>query len=169
MSSILQETKDIRSLKTFVAYPESDALRPDSEDVSDFLAYCLEVKSPGGYARREDFNPELLRPWLGHIMILEFLPEQDDFRYRMYGTIIAIESGFDMTGKLVSAFQSETGDFFRSLYREAVDRREIIFTGITGVHAENYCDWYRVICPTQHNQSTQIVACNYSKVRRNTT
>ncbi len=157
----------MRSLETFVAYPESDALQPDAEKASEFLAYCLKVKSSGGYARREDFNPELLRPWLGHIMILEFLPEQDDFRYRMYGTMIAFESGFDMTGKLVSDFQSETGDFFRGLYREAVDRREIIFSGISGVHAESHCDWHRVICPTQRDQSIQIVACNYSKVRKN--
>ena len=67
-------------------------------------------------------------------MILDYLPEQKDFRYRVYGTSIAQQSGFDMTGKLVSDFKRPVGDFFLDLYRESIDKRAIVFSIHTGIH-----------------------------------
>ncbi len=161
------DSKDLRPLETFVSHPEADEIRPENERAASFLAYCLKVKRPGEFAQRRDFTVESLRPWIGYIMILEHLPEMNDFRYRMYGSAIAEQSGFDMTGKLVSDFKSKAGEFFLSLYRDSVEKQAIIFAMNSAVHATFTCDWYRVVCPVRREESIQIVAFNYPQAQKN--
>ncbi|MGD8810110.1 MAG: PAS domain-containing protein, partial [Gammaproteobacteria bacterium] len=103
-----------------VAYPEQETFEIPHTAVRAFSDYCRTVKPVSALADRASFDVFQLRPWLGYIMILDAVPETDDFRYRMYGTRIAEQSGFDMTGKLVSAFDSPVGTFFAGLYRDCV-------------------------------------------------
>ena len=100
-----------------IAYPEQGNCVISHQPVSDFCEYCLTVKPQADFANRVHFDPFKLRRWLGYMMILDHLAAEDDFRYRMYGTRIAEFSGFDMTGRLVSDFNSAVGDFFAELYR----------------------------------------------------
>ena len=74
-----------------VGYPESEVVRPPSDLAAAFLDYCRRVKPSGDYADRASFDVMHLRPWLGFLMILDYLPDQDDFRYRMYGSGISAE------------------------------------------------------------------------------
>ena len=144
-----------------VRYPEVEEIRPTCDKAAAFLGHCRAVKPVGDYADRADFDVMRLRPWLGYIMILDHLPDQDDFRYRMYGSGISAESGFDMTGRLVSDFKSRTGDFFLLLYRQAVAERVLIYSAHARVHAQYSCDWHRVMCPVRQDEGIQIVACNF--------
>ncbi len=66
---------------------------------------------------RGDFGIEELRPWLGHLMILDCL-ENEDFRYRLYGTNLVGIFGFDLTGTLVSAAAGKIGDKPIAEYRQ---------------------------------------------------
>ena len=145
-----------------ILYPEQDTL-PEAlpEGAASFLAYCLAVKSVGKLALREKFDMFMLRPWYGYLMILDYLPAEDDFRYRLYGSEIAANSGFDMTGRQVSELESETGAFFRRTYLDAVVRRHIVYSVNLSEHAQFVLWWHRVICPVQRGDDTQVVACNY--------
>lgn len=58
---------------------------------------------------RSDFSLDDLRPWFGHLMIVDCLPD-DDFRYRLYGTELVRLFGFDLTGKSLSDALLYIGD-----------------------------------------------------------
>lgn len=51
---------------------------------------------------RDDFSVEDLRPWLGHLLLLDRI-DGDDFRYRLYGSSLVEIFGFDLTGRTVTA------------------------------------------------------------------
>lgn len=66
---------------------------------------------------RSDFSIEELRPWLGHLMILDCL-DNEDFRYRLYGTDLVGIFGFDLTNALVSTVAGKIGDKPIAEYRQ---------------------------------------------------
>lgn len=165
MSTPIRRGRLLRPIHTQVQFPEQEEVAPQIEAVAAFLKYCRKLKPDGDFAPRDDFNAELLRPWIGHIMILDYIPDVRDFRYRVYGTDIANHAGFDVTGRLVSEFQSDTGEFFLKLYRECVDKRVLIFSINSGTHSRFDCDWHRIICPVRRADAVQIVACNYPTKR----
>jgi len=149
-----------------VAYPEQEDVEIRHPLVRAFCDYCRSVKPVGDYADRADFDPFTLRPWLGYIMILEYLSTEGDFRYRMYGTLVAAQTGFDMTGRLVSDFDSAFGAFFKLTYSESVARKTMVYAEHTRGHACFDCDWHRVICPVRAENSIQVVVCNCPVARR---
>ncbi|MGQ0677476.1 MAG: PAS domain-containing protein [Rhodospirillales bacterium] len=53
---------------------------------------------------RADLRPEELKPWLGNLIVLDVIDGGRDFRYRLFGTNIVRQAGFDMTGKLMSEY-----------------------------------------------------------------
>jgi len=153
-----------------VAYPEQEDVEIRNPVVRAFNDYCLSVKPAGGYADRADFDPFKLRPWLGYIMILEHLPADDDFRYRMYGTFVAEQTGCDMTGRRVSDFGPELGPgfrtFFKRLYNECLARKTIIYAEHTRIYSGFDREWCRLLCPVRAIDTTQIVVCNHPTVRQ---
>lgn len=144
-----------------VWYPESEERLPSHQGSHSFLDYCLKVKPKGELGGREYFPVEKLMSWLGNIMILEYLPDADDFRYRLYGSEIASRSGFDMTGKCVSDFHSVMGDIFRAQYLKAVEERCLIVSRNPYLHSRAPCDWERIICPVTDGKKIQLVVSNY--------
>ncbi len=70
-------------------------------------------------------NPFELKPALGYIMLLDVVDGGRDFRYALYGSLIAERAGRDWTGRLTSemAATSYTGHFYTALYRAALVRR----------------------------------------------
>lgn len=159
---------DALSHNIVVAYPEQVDCAIRHQPLREFSDYCRSVKICCEFADRAAFDAFKLRPWLGFIMILEYLPEEDDFRYRIYGTHIAEQSGFDMTGRRVSAFGGPVGQFFERLYRDSMATKRLIYSEHTRLHARYDCDWHRVICPVKAGDGVQIVACNYPVQRMKT-
>jgi len=161
---------DSKPENVVVAYPEQEDVDIRDPIVRAFCDYCLSVKPAGDYADRADFDPFKLRPWLGYIMILEHLPAEDDFRYRMYGTFIATQTGCDMTGRLVSEFGPELGPafrtFFKQLYDESLARKTLIYAEHTRIYSRFDREWYRILCPVRAADTKQIVVCNYPVVRQ---
>jgi len=68
---------------------------------------------------RSDFSFEDLRPWFGHLMLLDCIGG-DEYRYRLYGTELVRLFGFDLTGKLVGDAASQIGDKPLDEYRQVV-------------------------------------------------
>ncbi|MEM9682414.1 MAG: hypothetical protein AAF942_04030 [Pseudomonadota bacterium] len=144
-----------------VAYPEKDeVLRLSKPMVWDFTKYCLSVKPPNGFASAEFFTPDILQPWMDYVMIVDYISDVDEFRYRHYGPAVAKVSGFDMTGRYVSDFDSEVGRFFERLYRMCITDKVIIHSEHSRVHAVQNCDWHRVMCPVRDGGRIFVVTLN---------
>lgn len=143
-----------------VRYPEQEKVTIDNPLVRDFCDYCLEVKPEGDFADRADFDPFKLRPWLGFIVIVDHLPSEDDFRYRMYGTRIAEQTGHDMTGRLVSEYDTKLRQINLGLYRECVAKRALLHSTHHRIYARFDCEWSRIICPVRAGDQVQVVVCN---------
>ena len=61
-----------------------------------------------------------IRQALGYVMVMDVEDEAWDYRYRVYGTLIAERSGFDATGKLISELALHPMEpFFISSYNAA--------------------------------------------------
>lgn len=67
---------------------------------------------------RSDFTVTELRPWIGHLMVIDVLGAGQDFRYRLYGTDLVDIFGFDLTGRLVSEVADRIGDRPLEEYRD---------------------------------------------------
>jgi hypothetical protein len=93
-------------------------------------------------------RPELLRPALGNIMLLDVLDDGWDYRYRVYGTRIAQASGFDMTGKRTSELKiTNSSQFFLICYRSVLDQREPLYTEHSPPLQISVTRWHRLILP----------------------
>lgn len=68
---------------------------------------------------RSDFSLEELRPWFGHLMLLDCL-ENHEYRYRLYGTALVGIFGFDLTGKTAGGATGQIGDKPLDEYRQVV-------------------------------------------------
>ena len=90
-----------------------------------------------------------MRPALGYIMLLDVLDGGVDFRYRLYGSVIAQHSNFDMTGRCLSELKPEqgVGAFFRVVYRAILARPEPIYTEHAPPPTIRVKLWYRLILP----------------------
>ena len=65
---------------------------------------------------RADFDVFELKEWLGNLMLIEVLPGATEFRYRLYGSVLASYYDRDLTGKLTDALSPETRDTVRREY-----------------------------------------------------
>jgi hypothetical protein len=72
---------------------------------------------------RADFDVFELRDWLGNLMLLDVLDGASEFRYRLYGSVLAAYYDRDLTGKLTAVLPPETRDIVRREYSEACRTR----------------------------------------------
>ena len=145
-----------------VLFPEFDDMSCASiPPVCTFTTYCRSVKPHRDFADAGAFRLAKLQRWIDHLMIVDYLDDIDQLRYRHYGAGIAKFAGFDMTGRLVSDFDSEVGRFFERLYRKCLVEKIIIHSEHHRVHSRRNCDWHRVLCPVRDGNRTLVVACNY--------
>jgi len=68
---------------------------------------------------RLDFDVFELRDWLGNLMLIDVLDDASEFRYRLYGSVLAAYYNRDLTGKLTATLPPETRDIVRREYAEA--------------------------------------------------
>ncbi len=72
---------------------------------------------------RADFSTEELRSWLGNIILLDVVDGGRDFHYRLFGSVVTREAGFDMTGKMLSDYPIKSRlPFLFEVHRELVRR-----------------------------------------------
>jgi hypothetical protein len=67
---------------------------------------------------RADFDVFELKDWLGNLMLIEVLAGATEFRYRLYGSVLASYYDRDLTGKLTEVLPPETRDTVRREYAE---------------------------------------------------
>jgi len=113
------------------------------------LSYWTGLRKDDGLPRAGDIDPLNMRPALGYVLLLDIVEGGLDFRYRLFGTILAAVSGFEMTGKLMSEHPTSPYilDFYRATYRAALQRREPLATVHSPPVAVSTTIWHRLILP----------------------
>lgn len=90
-----------------------------------------------------------MRPALGYVILLDVIDGGSDFRYRVFGSIIASVSGFDMSGKRVSEHRASAYivEFALACYRAALARGEPLLTEHGPPATLNTVAWHRLVLP----------------------
>lgn len=86
---------------------------------------------------RADFDMEALKPWLGHLMLLDVLGD-GQFRYRVYGSRVAQYYGRDLQGRGLDNLPSLVREDVRDDYLHVVETRKPSF-----VEREHLIDGHR--------------------------
>jgi hypothetical protein len=111
--------------------------------------YWSALAADGTLPNRKQIDPFAMRPALGYVMLIDVVEGGLDFRYRLYGSIIARVSQLDMTGRLMSAHPASAyvTEFALAANRAAVQRRLPIYTERTPALAAKTTRWERLALP----------------------
>lgn len=127
---------------------------PSAEQISApqlrfLLDYWSTLAANGALPTRRQIDPFAIRPALGYVMLIDVVEGGRDFRYRLYGSIIAWVSELDMTGRLMSAHPASiyVTEFALAANRAAVQRRLPIYTERTPALAAKTTRWQRLALP----------------------
>jgi len=78
---------------------------------------------------RTSFHFRRMRPWLGHVALVEVSHNPIDFRYRLFGTQLAQWSGADFGGKsFVEAYGAQGVERILGPFDECVRNQSPVFT-----------------------------------------
>jgi hypothetical protein len=70
------------------------------------LRYWSELAGARDMPRAKQIDALEMRPALGYINLLDVIESGEDFRYRVFGSVIAAVAGYDMTGRKMSALKT---------------------------------------------------------------
>jgi hypothetical protein len=118
------------------------------------LRYWEDLRGAQQMPAYRDIDAVAMRPALGYVHLLDAVEGGRDFRYRVFGSIVAAVSDFDMTGHLASTLKASSyvGEFGLASLRAVVARREPLFT-VHGPPAAVYtATWHRLILPLADDQ-----------------
>lgn len=136
------------------AYPPDLAWDPQPEQIEDArlqqLGKYWRAKTDGGLsAPVRAIDPAEMRFILGYVMLLDVLDDGADFRYRLYGSLIAERFGRDVTGQTVRDF----GDgeyivnFFLATYQAVAETSRPLLSTHFPRPGSQTASWSRLILP----------------------
>ena len=108
---------------------------------------------------RADISPSQLKEHLGWVMILEALPGQRDFRYRLIGTLVTQYFSSDSTGRTVMEAFEPSGEAVarsvNSVFRKVARDRVVMRTaGDAGWLAEGMEEFEAIYLPLSDDGET---------------
>jgi PAS domain-containing protein len=123
--------------------------RAAPEPIRFLLAYWTALAAGRAMPAMAEIDALALRPALGYIALLDVVDGGRDFRYRLYGTILAAVAGFDMTGRLTSEHKasSHVAHFYMASHRAAVTRGRPFFNEHRPGSTQITKGWHRVVLP----------------------
>lgn len=107
---------------------------------------------------RGDFSIEDLRPWLGHLMIIDRVGEED-FRYRLYGTGLVRIFGFYLTGQTISDASVFIGDKPLKEYRQVCHTGTPVHASRVSPSAREYLKVDKLALPLMENGEVTKILC----------
>ena len=113
------------------------------------LRYWSDLRGARPLPHMREIDAIEMRPALGYVNLLEPVEDGRDFRYRVFGTVVAAVSGFDLTGQLASGLKASTYivEFGLAAYRAAQRRAEPLFTEHGPPAAVLTSTWHRLVLP----------------------
>lgn len=127
--------------------PRLDDLEP--APLRFLLEHWHKLKGAQKVPRKRQIDALEMQPALGYIALLDVLEGGSDFRFRLFGSLIAQASGFDMTGRLLSAHRASPYlvDFYRASYRAVLLHPEPLATVHAPPTSSSASVWHRLILP----------------------
>lgn len=102
----------------------------DAPELRALLEYWREKSPPDGIPNRSAINPAELKPHLGSLFIVEPLPGEEDFRYRLIGADITAINGQEFTGstvrQLMHGLSKVDADAVINAYQIVVRKRTVL-------------------------------------------
>lgn len=126
-------------------------------DILAFTAYWQgKRRADGRLPARADLDPLEMKPWLGHLSILEVVDGGRDFVFRLYGTDLAEAVGFDMTGKSAADYPGARSQVLVRTYRAAMAARRPLLSAFVVRFAGRIVmpAWERVVAPLASDGNT---------------
>jgi hypothetical protein len=110
---------------------------------------------------RSDFSHEDLLPWFGHLMLLDCL-DNNEYRYRLYGTTLTELFGFDLTGKMVGASVDRIGTKPQDEYARVVRIGAPVYVSRSSPSAREYLQVDKLALPLMEGgRVTRILGAIY--------
>ncbi|EDP63078.1 hypothetical protein BAL199_29912 [alpha proteobacterium BAL199] len=125
------------------------------EPLRVLLRYWSTLVVDGALPHHRCVDPIDFRPALGFVIILESVDDGREFRYRLFGSSIARTSGFDMTGKLMSAHPASphATEFAIASTLACARRGQPLYTERQPAWAEMTMRWPRLALPLTDDTS----------------
>jgi hypothetical protein len=139
--------------------PPLDSL--DTPQHRFLLRYWDDLRGTRAWPLVDEIDAIELRSALGYVNLLEAVEDGRDFRYRVFGSVIASVSGFDLTGQLTSTPYASPYivEFGVAAFRAARQRGEVLSTQ-HGPPATVYtASWHRLVLPfgDEHGEVTRLL------------
>ena len=110
-------------------------------------AYWNGKRDTGHLPGRAAINPFELRPWLGHLLLMDVIDKGRDFRYRLHGTVLVQLFGADLTDKLVSRLALSDVERLLEEGRRPVASRDYLYIEETVVAEKKHAAISKLILP----------------------
>jgi hypothetical protein len=125
------------------------------------LRYWNDLRGMRALPHRRGIDAIELRAALGYIHLLEPVEDGRDFRYRVFGTVVAAVSGFDLTGQRASSMKASAYivEFALAVFRAARRRGEPVLTEHGPPAAIYTSTWHRLVLPfaDDHGEVTRLL------------
>lgn len=110
-------------------------------------SYWHGLRAGGALPGRAAIDPFALRPWLGHLLLMDVIDNGRDFRYRLHGTVLVQLFGSDLTGRLVSRLDLPDVDRLLNEGRVPVASRDHLYIEATVVAEKKYVAISKLVLP----------------------
>ena len=100
-----------------------------------------------------DFDPLMLRPWAGNLVILD-IGRDDEFVYAYYGDAFAAAFGGDQVGQPISALPAPQRNILKDEYERARTQRVPLSRIYTADFGKGFASWERLVLPLASDGKT---------------
>lgn len=113
------------------------------------LRYWTELAGSRTMPRARDIDALEMRAALGYVNLLDVIEDGEDFRYRVFGSVVAAVSGYDMGGQPVSTLKASPHiiEFTLASYRAAAQRGEPLLTEYRPPAPGQTVAWHTLVLP----------------------
>ncbi len=101
------------------------------EGLSKLYDLWVEAANGDGLPDRRNFGPEILKPWLGNLVLID-VSETGKYRYRLYGSNFVFRFGVEMTNRTVDDLPPEQAKMIRMEYDAVVASKQPLVRRYTG-------------------------------------
>lgn len=135
-----------------------------SDKLRFFATYWNDLRRDAALPAARDVDPLQMRPILGYVMLLDPVEGGRDFRYTLFGSVIAQVSEMDLTGQYASAMVASPAvvELGLAAYRAVFQRREPLYVIRSPIGAYRTAQWHRLTLPLADDRGAvaRLIAVN---------
>ena len=119
-----------------------------------FYRYWSDKRRGRTMPSRADLDVAEMKSWLGYLHLVEVRGDPPDFHYRVFGTQIAEELGFDLTGRSIDDNPASGVAELRHSYEEVVARKAPLYQVHEMIGLKGVLRYNRMLLPLSDDDET---------------